>query len=591
MKKYFSAFCVLALAAGCAKESIAPVQTSDEVLLTSYAGQPQTKTTISGDKTDGFTANWAETDAIGVYTTAGTVNAKHTITLLSDGTAKFTGKVTASEDEQTLYAYYPYTSGATSNPAAALLNLPSVQTMTGTSYDASAAIMIGKPQTSTLNSGTAAISDWQFAHLNSYICISVAGISVEGITENEAVSSVELLAAGKKLSGEMNVSLIDGTMKFSSPADYVQVFVPEGTTLGNLAAWAVTAPFSLDNEYLTIVINTDKHSICKTMKLSKKFISGNVYTLNFSLDGNCSVTGAFDFAKAYTLSERKCYWRGGSANAKTYEVSSTIDWKVSISDPDEATVTKNDDGKSFTVVFPKSKWPVAKKYTVTLEPATAVEGVAPKTMELFLTSAAYKQNGDNSLYESYDDGSVKLKLDSKNSVWLKTSEDFKYGNYVWTFEDVNLTEGFFCVNNWQGGIIYMMLKYGHDTALLACGGETKDANGHKVGFGFDGGWDNTWNDTKKFTEGTFPTDYSQLKSIRLLIKPTQRTGTNQNLTLSRKVWINGTLVLDNSTNVGDIWAADSSIKGFNYEYGIQDAAGSLVIKSFEIDENYSNYND
>ena len=99
MKKYLSAFCVLALVVGCSKENIAPVQSSNEVLLTSYAGQPQTKTTIAGNKTDGFTANWAADDAIGVYTTAGTANAKHTITVLSDGTAKFTGKVAASENE------------------------------------------------------------------------------------------------------------------------------------------------------------------------------------------------------------------------------------------------------------------------------------------------------------------------------------------------------------------------------------------------------------------------------------------------------------------------------------------------------------
>ena len=59
MKKYLSAFCVLALVVGCSKENIAPVQSSNEVLLTSYAGQPLTKTTIAGNKTDGFTANWA----------------------------------------------------------------------------------------------------------------------------------------------------------------------------------------------------------------------------------------------------------------------------------------------------------------------------------------------------------------------------------------------------------------------------------------------------------------------------------------------------------------------------------------------------
>ena len=592
MKKYLSAFCVLALVVGCSKENIAPVQSSNEVLLTSYAGQPQTKTAISGNKTEGFTANWTADDAIGVYT-AGTENAEHTITVLPDGTAKFTGKVAASEKEQTLYAYYPYTSSATGNLAAVTLNLPSVQTMTGASYDASAAIMVGKPQTATVNGETSEIGNWQFAHLGSYISISVADITAETVSKDEIVSSVSIKSESKTLSGDFTLNLENGQVAFSKTSDEVNVTVPEGTTLGNLAAWAVTAPFALADESLTITIVTNRNTISKTVKLTKEFKAGNVYTLGINIDENCAVKKALAFAKEYSESERTCYWRGGTANKKVYEVSSTIDWKVSITDSNEATVTKNDDGKSFTVVFPKSKWPVRKKYTVTLEPATAIEGVAPKTMDLFLASHSWMA-GDSKCFKSYDDGSVTLTIaeknedPKKNEAFMKTFEEFKYGNFVWEFCDVNLTEGYFCVNNWNGPF-YLMLKYGYNMALLACGGETKDANGHKVSFGFDGGWDNTWNDTKKFTEGTFPTDYSQLKSIRLLIKPTQRTGTNQNLTLSRKVWINDVLVLDNSVNVGDIWAANAGSCGLFYCSGIQEAVGSLTIKSFEIDTDYSKY--
>ena len=588
MKKYLSAFCVLALVVGCSKENIAPVQSSNEVLLTSYAGQPQTKTTISGNKTDGFTANWAADDAIGVYTTAETANAKHTITVLSDGTAKFTGKVAASaEKEQTLYAYYPYTSSATGNLAAVPLNLPSVQTMTGASYDASAAIMVGKPQTATVKGETSEIGNWQFAHLGSYISISVAGITAGTVSTDELVSTVSIKSESKTLSGDFTLNLENGQVAFSKTSDEVNVTVPKGTTLGDLEAWAVTAPFALADESLTITIVTNRNTISKTVKLTKEFKAGNVYTLGINIDENCAVKKALAFAKEYSESERTCYWRGGAANKKVYEVSATIDWKVSITDSNEATVTKNDDGKSFTVVFPKSKWPVRKKYTVTLEPATAIEGVAPKTMDLFLASHSWMA-GDSKCFESYDDGSVKLTLSEKGKAFLQTSETFKYGNFVWEFSDVKLTEGYFCVNNWNGPF-YLMLKYGYNMALLAGGGETKDANGHKVCFGFDGGWDNTWNDTKKFTEGTFPTDYSQLKSIRLLIKPTQRTGTNQNLTLSRKVWINDVLVLDNSVNVGDIWAANAESCGLFYCPGIQEAVGSLTIKSFEIDTDYTKY--
>ena len=270
MKKYLSAFCVLALVVGCSKENIAPVQSSNEVLLTSYAGQPQTKTAISGNKTEGFTANWTADDAIGVYT-AGTENAEHTITVLPDGTAKFTGKVAASEKEQTLYAYYPYTSSATGNLAAVTLNLPSVQTMTGASYDASAAIMVGKPQTATVNGETSEIGNWQFAHLGSYISISVADITAETVSKDEIVSSVSIKSESKTLSGDFTLNLENGQVAFSKTSDEVNVTVPEGTTLGNLAAWAVTAPFALADEPLTITIVTNRNTISKTVKLTKEF--------------------------------------------------------------------------------------------------------------------------------------------------------------------------------------------------------------------------------------------------------------------------------------------------------------------------------
>ena len=590
MKKYLSVFCVLALVVGCSKENIAPVQTSNnEVLLTSYASKPLTRTAISGNKTDGFTANWEDTDAIGVYTTAGTANAKHTITVLSDGTAKFTGKVAASENEQTLYAYYPYTSSTTSNLAAALLNLPSVQTMTGASYDASAAIMVGKPQTATLDGESAEIGNWKFAHLNSYICISIAGITAETVSEDEVVSAISIKSEGKTLAGDFKLNLENGQVAFSKTLDEVTVSVPDGTTLGNLEAWAVTFPFALADEALTITIVTNKNTIKKAVNLTKDFKAGNVYTLGIKIDENCAVKKALAFAKEYSVSERTCYWRGGTANKKVYEVSSTIDWKVSITDSNEAMVTKNDDGKSFTVVFPKSKWPVAKKYTVKLEPTTAIEGVAPKTMDLFLASHSWMA-GDNNSFDSYDNGSVKLTLSANGNACLQTSETFKYGNYVWTFENVNISEGYFGTEILENGLILRM-RYGVNTHVIYSGG-TVEHNGVKTNFGFDNGWGGVWNHTGEFSAGTYPENVSNLKSIRLLIKPVTRGGGMKPAEgLSKKIWINDVLVFDNKNNSGDVWRINTALGGLHYKYGILNAVGSIVIKSFDIDENYSNYND
>ena len=84
----------------------------------------------------------------------------------------------------------------------------------------------------------------------------------------------------------------------------------------------------------------------------------------------------------------------------------------------------------------------------------------------------------------------------------------------------------------------------------------------------------------------------------MLIVPVKRTGTNQNNVLNKKVWVNDVLVLNNILGAdsqdegrvsGDIWTANPETKGFNYCTGIQDSVGSLTIKSFEIDTDYTKY--
>ena len=68
-------------------------------------------------------------------------------------------------------------------------------------------------------------------------------------------------------------------------------------------------------------------------------------------------------------------------------------------------------------------------------------------------------------------------------------------------------------------------------------------------------------------------------------------GAPQTKRLSRKIWVNDVLVLDNSETRtvgandgvgGDIWQAGSSHQGFEYQFGISGGAtGSITIESFE----------
>ena len=112
---------------------------------------------------------------------------------------------------------------------------------------------------------------------------------------------------------------------------------------------------------------------------------------------------------------------------------------------------------------------------------------------------------------------------------------------------------------WENGL-NLRMRYGVNTHVIYSGG-TIDKNGVKTNFGFD---------NKPVTRGGG-------------MKPVEG--------LSKKIWINDVLVFDNKNNSGDVWRINTALGGLHYKYGILKAVGSIVIKSFDIDENYSNYND
>ena len=560
MKKYLSAFCVLALVVGCSKENIAPVQSSNEVLLTSYAGQPQTKTAISGNKTEGFTANWTADDAIGVYTTAGTANAEHTITVLPDGTAKFTGKVAASENEQTLYAYYPYTSSATGNLAAVTLNLPSVQTMTGASYDASAAIMVGKPQTATVNGETSEIGNWQFAHLGSYISISVADITAETVSKDEIVSTVSIKSESKTLSGDFTLNLENGQVAFSKTSDEVNVTVPEGTTLGNLAAWAVTAPFALADESLTITIVTDRNTISKTVKLTKEFKAGNVYTLGIKIDENC--------APAYIAIENPNLTFNIYAEERDYKVKSNIDW--SCDSNNEAFTAEKVDANTLRVKVSKNIYFSARTCNVTVKGPEASTSLSLTQKSLWKTNrgnCVLNQDGSVTITATEDSNSPRIVVDNNT---LANSVDF--GKFTFKIREANLSKGFLHINTWRSDYIYYQVQIGGNNKL-SCSSAWNWGAPHLKEAGTD----------KDFSIE----EINKITRLSFKVSPWSNGSGNWNNATRFQLWVND----NNDENVagttldfwgtGNPWAPNAANwnNGVDFYIGITDAAGSITLES------------
>lgn len=561
MKKYFSAFCVLALAAGCAKENIAPEQTStDEVLLTSYAGQPLTKTTISGDKVNGFTANWEETDAIGVYTTAGPANAKHSITVLPDGTAKFTGKVTASENEQTLYAYSPYSETATGDYKAVALTLPAEQYMEAATYDEAAAVMVGKPQTATLEGGSAEIGNWQFAHLGSFIQVSTKDITAEGISADETVTQVTLKATGKKLAGDFKLNLEDGQMTFTKASAEVTVDVPLGTTLGNLAAWVVTAPFSLANEELLVKIVTNKHTIAKSIALTKEFKAGNVYTLGVNVESYLTIEDSGNLT--FNI----------HGETKTFKVYSNVDWSVE-SDNEAFTATKVDEN-TLTVKKGKNIYFTPQTGKVTLS------GNGVSKMLDFTQKTLWKAHRGNCVFN--EDGSVTITAvegttDNEHSPRIMVdinslANAVDFGNFTFKIRETNLSKGFLHINTLGHGnsTIYYQIQIG-GTNKLTCSGAWNWGAPHLKENGAD----------KDFNIE----DINKITRLSFKVSPWSNGGWNNATRF--QLWVNndndqqvdGTTL--NFWGTGNPWAPNAANWnwGVDFYVGISDAVGSITIES------------
>ena len=259
---------------------------------------------------------------------------------------------------------------------------------------------------------------------------------------------------------------------------------------------------------------------------------------------------------------------GYAGDTKTYYVDANVEWTVS-SENAYAVVEKIDE-ESFSVKLPFARAFADEEIAIVLKAAAENSPLETQTMTVTQETAVTPESGQL-------DGNT-LTATAGNAR-VKSKGEYKYGEFIWKFSEINLESGYFSINNWAGSV-YLMLRFGNNDHQLSAGGELT-VNGQKVCFGFDNGWGGLWNDTKQFTDGSYPTDVAELRSLRLRIEPTERSGTQQNKTLSRKVWINDVLVLDNSTNVGDVWQEGSTQAGFNYLFGIESGTGTMTIESFE----------
>ena len=301
---------------GCSKDAANEQINSgvEEFTLISHADAPDTRMVINGDKANGFKTAWEDGDQIGVYatdyvdgdksnSTLYTCNYNHTATIGSDGKATFTGTIRNTSGKTfNLFAYYPYISkdnggrdyNDTDYQTGAGCSLATVQTMNGNSFDKSCSYMVAKTGLTVATSSQTTsykVDNWQFRHTVAFINLGIKDITNSAVSGDEIVETVKIEVADKTLAGDFQFNLENGEMTFTDKQSAVIVDVPANTKLSDLSAWFVVNPFELTSaDKLVVVINTQSHEITKEVTgKAKSFEAANVYTLNLTIDENCTI--------------------------------------------------------------------------------------------------------------------------------------------------------------------------------------------------------------------------------------------------------------------------------------------------------------
>ena len=546
----------IASAVSCSeKENEGPVL-SERVPMQFTAGTPSldTKTAIASD---GKSVLWSEGDIIAVFD--GQTNKFELVDGAGTSSGKFNGFALPDTD---CYALYPYSEDASMSGSVISATLPSVQYSTA---DGTFDTMLNPAVAKADGTGL------EFDHVAGMLKINLEGV-------DGAVKSISL-TADKNLAGDYTVNMSSEpytAAAVTSDAENTGVQLVAAND-GNLAAgpyYIVVLPGNYTD--LKLTVNMADGSTATGSLASLEIAARDIKETTIGAE---EVPGAgFGFAATEDLT----FSYKGAAKTYTVNAPTGTAWTLAADSEDVTLEPASGNGTAqVKVTLPYSKYIYDKDYTLTL----SADGEENQTLVITQQSCV-DPNQSDPIGMITTDGTLTA---NGNRAMVKTYDQFKYGTYIWTFSDVDITNGYFMLNNNEGAA-YLYIRYnGSDKNLIAAGG-TLNIGGIDVCFGTDNGWNYRGNGTWNFT-GNFPTDNTQLETIKLVMEPTTRAkgsehadGFTGNILL-RQVYVNDVLVSERK-DIGDIWQEGSTHPGFQYEFGIacDDASqtnGTMTIESFE----------
>ena len=375
----------------------------------------ETKVGIEGDHTTGFSTFWELGDQVRVYVSSNSYFADCSVTSVNEqGCATFYGTFQHSTGKECVFIaqYGGLASGRWQI-------LPS-QTMDGNAFDKTTVVMFSKPETGYHYSWQR-FSDLKFVHACTFLNIYVKEISANTVSGDETVKSVTVTVQDKQIAGEFSIpwrtdalqgKTFDMTKLIElaeTAVNTITVSVPEGTKLKDLSAMAVAAPFELKNQPLTICIETDKHSLKKTVNFTRNFSAAKMTALGFKIDKSFDIK---PYIKV-TQSDLTLSYLGETCS---FDIAANVSWTVDESSvPEGLTVVKN--GDVLMVTAPRSQHFGDKEFPIRLVGAGVSTTVTFTQPSLFEVNRGCQVNADGSVLVGVGNEVPQLTLKEKTKTF------------------------------------------------------------------------------------------------------------------------------------------------------------------------------
>ena len=413
----------IASAVSCSeKENEGPVP-SERVPMQFTAGTPSldTKTAIASD---GKSVVWSEGDIIAVFD--GQTNKFELVD--GDGTSsgKFNGFALPDGE---YHALYPYSEDASMSGSVISAALPSVQYSTA---DGTFDTMLNPAVAKADGTGL------EFDHVAGMLKINLEGV-------DGAVKSISL-TADKNLAGDYTVNMSSEpytAAAVTSDAENTGVQLVAAND-GNLAAgpyYIVVLPGNYTD--LKLTVNMADGSTATGSLASLEIAARDIKETTIGAE---EVPGAgFGFAATEDLT----FSYKGAAKTYTVNAPAGTAWTLAADSEDVTLEPASGNGTAqVKVTLPYSKYIYDKEYTLTL----SADG--EENQPLVITQQSCVDPNQSTTVPS-ENGTLTA---NGERAMVKTYDQFKYGTYIWTFSDVNITSGYFMVNNWEGSAYIMMVR-------------------------------------------------------------------------------------------------------------------------------------